>query len=99
MKTMWFTFFYAPAIPLGLVFSLLNLIYYYYIDQYNVFKKRTIKETLSKEVSIEMIENLELCIIFYAIGNITFSIELFGDIDMMGIILFIVASVYAFLPM
>lgn len=46
-----------------------------------------------------MIENLELSIIFYAIGNVTFSILLFNDLDILGIVLFIVASVYAFLPM
>lgn len=99
MKTMWFTFFYAPAIPLGLVFSLINLVYYYYIDQHNVMKRRTIKETLSAEVSIEMIENLELCIIFYAIGNLTFSWMLFGDADTLGWVLLGAAIIYATLPM
>lgn len=99
MKTMWFTFFYAPAIPLGLVFSLLNLIYYYWIDMYNVMKRRTIKETLSAHVSIEMIENLEMTIILYAIGNITFSWLLFENVDPLGWVQLGVAIVYAVLPM
>lgn len=62
-------------------------------------KRRTIKETLSKDVSIEMIENLEMTIILYAIGNITFSVFLFGDVDLLGYILLGVALVYAILPM
>jgi hypothetical protein len=62
-------------------------------------KRRTIKETLSCDVSIEMIENLELSIIFYAIGNITFSWLLFGDADACGWILLGVAVIYALLPM
>lgn len=77
MKTMWFTFFYAPCIPLGNFFSMLNLILYYYIDKYNVLRRRTIKESLSKDVSLGMIEMLEFIIIFFAIGNFTFSLHLF----------------------
>jgi len=38
MKTMWFTFFFAPCIPLGNFFSMFNLIIYYYIDKFNLFK-------------------------------------------------------------
>lgn len=73
MKTMWFTFFYAPCIPLGLVFSMISLIFYFWVDFYNVIKRRTIKETLSKDVSIEMIENLEISLLWFAIGNVTFA--------------------------
>jgi hypothetical protein len=47
MKTMWFTFLFASCIPLGNVFSLINLILYYYIDKYNLLRRRTIKESLS----------------------------------------------------
>lgn len=32
MKTMWFTFFYAPAIPIGIVWSMLGVILYGVID-------------------------------------------------------------------
>ncbi|KRX04111.1 hypothetical protein PPERSA_08326 [Pseudocohnilembus persalinus] len=99
MKTMWFTFFYSPAIPLGLFLSLINLVYYYFIDSYNVFNRRTIKETLSQQVSIEMIENLEMIIIWYSIGNITFSYLLFGDVDLLGWVLLGIGVVYALLPM
>ena len=72
-KTMWFTFFYAPCIPLGLIFSMITLVLYFWIDKYNVMHRRTIKETLSKDVSIEMIENIELTLVFFAVGNLTFS--------------------------
>lgn len=33
IKTMWFTFFYAPAIPIGIVFSIVGLFLYYWIDK------------------------------------------------------------------
>lgn len=72
MKTLWFTFFYGSCIPIGIVFSLCSLTAYFWVDKYNVIHRRTIKESLSKEVSIEMIENLEVSLLFFAIGNVTF---------------------------
>lgn len=32
MKTMWFTFFYAPAIPIGILWSAVGVILYGIID-------------------------------------------------------------------
>ncbi len=52
MKTMWFTFFYGDIIPVGILFSILGLTLYYFIDKYNVLRRRTIKENLSKDLSI-----------------------------------------------
>jgi hypothetical protein len=52
MKTMWFTFFYGDIIPIGNLFSITGLILYYYVDKFNVLRRRTIKENLSKELSI-----------------------------------------------
>lgn len=86
MKTMWFTFFYGSCIPLGIIFSLISLIAYYWADKYNVVHRRTIKECLSSEVSIEMIENLEISLLFFAIGNVTFAKQLFDSIDTFAII-------------
>ena len=54
---------------------------YYYVDKYNVMRRRTIKESISYEVSVEMIEMLELTIIFFAVGNFTFSYHLFHKIE------------------
>ena len=67
MKTMWFTFFYSPVIPLGTFWSLLGLIVYYWVDKYNVLRRRTIKESISKDLTFEMIELLEYIIIFHSV--------------------------------
>jgi uncharacterized membrane protein SpoIIM required for sporulation len=63
MKTMWFSFFFVSSIPIGLLFSMLGLSIYFWVDKYNVMKRRTVRENLSKDVTIEMIELLEYCII------------------------------------
>jgi hypothetical protein len=52
MKTMWFSFFFGSCIPLGPLFSLFGLILYYYIDMYNLIRKRTVKESISNELSL-----------------------------------------------
>lgn len=78
MKTMWFTFLYGTAIPLGIFFSMFGLSIYYYIDKYNLLRRRTIKDNLGKDLSVEMIEFLELILIFEGIGSITMSLTLNG---------------------
>jgi hypothetical protein len=50
MKTMWFTFLYAGCIPVGILFSMFGLTIYYYIDKYNVLRRRTIKENLGEVI-------------------------------------------------
>lgn len=99
MKTMWFTFFYCSCIPIGILVSAASLIYYYWVDKYNVLKRRTIKETLSREVSIEMIEMLELCVVWFALGSITFQKELYGLWSLIGFIQLGLGLLYFILPM
>ena len=68
MKTMWFTFLYASAIPLGALWSMLGLCIYYFADKYNVIHRRSIAENLSNQLSNEMIENLEFVMIFHCVN-------------------------------
>ncbi len=69
MKTMWFTFFFCSIIPIGSLISLVGLIIYYWADKYNIINKRIVKESISKEITYEMIELLELCILFFCVIN------------------------------
>jgi hypothetical protein len=68
---MWFGFFYGDVIPLGILLNLLCLIIYYYIDKYNVVRRRTIKDSITKELSFTMIDYLDLILILHAVGEIT----------------------------
>ena len=76
MKTMWFSFFYSSAIPIGPMLSLIGLTLYYYIDKYNLLRRRTLTENISRHLSIEMIENLEYIMIFHGFGSITMTYSL-----------------------
>ena len=81
MKTMWFTFLYGSTIPLGSFVSCIGLILYYHIDKYNLLFRRTVKESISKDLSIYMINQLELIVFFSAFGEITMSYSLKGFIS------------------
>lgn len=37
--------------PVGIIYSLVGLICLYWVDKYNVFKRRTIKDYISMELS------------------------------------------------
>ncbi len=67
MKTMWFTFFYSPVIPFATLFSIIGLILYYWVDKYNILRRRTVKENIGRDLSIEMIEYLEFVIIWFGV--------------------------------
>lgn len=72
MKTMWFTFFYSPAIPFGTLWSILGISLYYFADKYNLIYRRTVKENIGNDLTIEMIELLEYSICFHLFGNFFF---------------------------
>lgn len=69
---MWVTFLYAPMIPAVLPFSLVYIILTYYIEKYTIMRRSTVKDVLSRNISVEMTEYLEFIIIFYSIGNFLF---------------------------
>lgn len=47
MKTMWFTFFYASAIPLGILWSCIGLTIYYFVDKVlNLFTNIIFKKVI-----------------------------------------------------
>lgn len=107
MKTMWFTFMYGTAIPLGTLFSAIGITFYYYIDYYNILRRRTVKESISIQLStgnyylkyIEMIELLEAIIFWSAFGGATMSLTFFHVITKIDIAMFIIAILYANIPM
>ena len=51
MKTMWFTFLFCSAIPLGSLWSMLGLTIYYFADKHNVIHRRTISENIGFDLS------------------------------------------------
>jgi hypothetical protein len=48
LKTMWFTFFFCPIIPVCSIITLIGLIIYYWMSKYSIIKMKIIKESVSK---------------------------------------------------
>lgn len=46
MKTVWFTFLFGAVMPLGIIASIIGLSLYYWVDKYNVMRRRTVNESL-----------------------------------------------------
>lgn len=74
MKTMWFTFAYAPAIHFGAVLSLMGITIYYWVDKFNILRRRVVKENISMDLSIQMIENLEYTVIFFTVFLVPYQV-------------------------
>jgi len=99
MKTMWFTFFYGGVLPIGYFFSVVGLSIYYWVDKNNVIFRRTIKESISMELSTEMIELLEFILPFCTIGNYLWGMYLFGESSVLDMFLLGVTILYLILPL
>jgi hypothetical protein len=96
MKTMWFTFFFGTAIPLGLPLSWAGLFGYYWADKYNLLYRRTVKESISDELSQAMIGMLEYIVLFSAWGEITFATVFLSGPTIYNLILSCISIVYIF---
>lgn len=53
---MYIVAFYASVIPLGLVITCFFLLFHYWVEKYNIARRRTIKFNYSSKMSTEMIE-------------------------------------------
>jgi len=83
---MWFTFFFGTAIPLGIFCSFFGLMLYYLVDKYNLIRRRTVKESISKELSLEMISLLDLIVVFGPLGCLTVSYSFYGSFDFLDLL-------------
>jgi len=71
---MFLTGFYAPLLPIGLVYTLICLFFYYYITKWSfITGRRIVKESLDKKISEKMTDILELFLPVYCFGNLIFS--------------------------
>jgi len=99
LKTMWFVFLYGNLLPMATLMFLIYLIIFYWVDKYNLLRRRCVKEAISLELSANMVESLELIIPIYGLGNYLFAVNLFHQVDWCSITIFVIGIVYIILPM
>lgn len=72
VKTVWITFFYAALVPISILFALLGLILYYWVQKYLIINRYSRPFLLSDDLNIQMIDMIEYSPIFMAAGAIWF---------------------------
>ena len=72
INTIFFTTFFAPAVPLGLVFSIIGLSMTYCITKYIFLRRLCIPKKLGLKLSIETTKLMEFIPLIYGISNYCF---------------------------
>ncbi|CAD8053519.1 unnamed protein product [Paramecium sonneborni] len=99
LKNMYVVAFYASVIPLALIITCFALLFHYWIEKYNIARRRTIKYNYSSQMSIEMIEQLELVLPIYCGTNLWWEYVFLGSISTEAIIGICLGLGNAILPM
>lgn len=70
------TAFYAPAMPIAMLFQMVGLALIYWADKYFLLRKQVQPGSMGSSLNEGMTDLLEYCAFFYALGNLVFSITL-----------------------
>ncbi len=73
MKTLIVSFFFAPAVPIVLVFSFFGEFLTYYIDFYLITRVHSRPPQLGKELAIAIADDIEWVPVAFAAGNLIFN--------------------------
>mmetsp|Transcript_24055 Transcript_24055/g.21070 ORF Transcript_24055/g.21070 Transcript_24055/m.21070 type:complete len:276 (-) Transcript_24055:448-1275(-) len=79
IKNLLLTAFYAPALPICLVFTLGGLFFLYWADKCTILRRYALPRSLGSEITEDMIEHLEWAAFFFALGNMMFTYTLLGS--------------------
>ena len=95
------TVFYAPLIPIGLLYTCIGLFLFFWIQKFFLVKRRSVNVNVSYKIVLEMIILLEMLLPLYCISNIIWEIFLIRNayISYYAICGVVIGIIHAFLPM
>lgn len=96
---MFFCAFYAPVIPIGILFCMISTAGMYWVNKYNLLRKSIVKEQMSAELSREMTEMIEYVLVIYAVTNTLFEYCIVEKVNYVSIAGVVCGIINAFLPM
>lgn len=99
IKSMFFCSFYAPVIPLGILFCMVTIAGLYWLNKYNLLRRSMVKEQMSAELSKEMTELIEYVLVIYALTSALFEYFILSDVNYISIAGVACGIVNALLPM
>ena len=91
--------FYSGILPQASIWVIVGLIFQYWMDKYQLLRKRTVKQSLSNNLSIEMTEMLEYFMPLFGAAIMYFMWSLRGSITGLETSAFVIGIVHALLPM
>ena len=98
IETMWFTFLYSSIIPIGAFISFFGLIFYYWIDKYNLLRRSTLSVEVQGRLVRFTMKLLDRTLIFKVIGELMFDQQIRSTYVVGSIVMIIVAFFYLLLP-
>jgi len=76
VKTVLVSAFFAPALPMGLVISIIGLIINYWVDKWTLLRRNALPISLDHALNTYMLRLLEWVGFMFAIGNLLFAMTL-----------------------
>lgn len=95
---MWFTFLYASIIPIGAMISFFGLIFYYWIDKWNLLRRSTLSIEVQGKLVKTTMKLLDFTLIMKPVGEIMFDQQIRSVYTVGSIVMIIVAFIYIISP-
>lgn len=92
------TFLIGPLLPIGYIFTIIGLIFYYWAEKYTLLRRKTVYHTPAFGLSSSMTDSLQLIPIIYLFANGCFKYYVSDQISYIHFIGCTIALIYHFLP-
>jgi hypothetical protein len=97
---MWFTFLYSTIIPIGAIISFFGLIFYYWVDKYNLLRRSTLPIEVQGRLVKFTMKLLDITLILKPIGEIIFDMQVrHGNWTVGSIVMLVIGFFYLIIPM
>jgi hypothetical protein len=91
--------FLAPLLPISILYTIIGMIVFYWTEKYILTKKRSAKHHISYELTVEMIELLEMVILVFSFSSFLFRFIFIGRLSYIDAAMLFIGIIYSVLPM
>ena len=99
IKSAFSAAFYAPVVPIALVWTLVSIVLCYWVDKYNNLRAFSVGKALGSEIAIQMIEIMEWSLVIFGVSSFVFDYIIFDHESIFDYIILGIALINAFFPM
>lgn len=73
---MWFVYLYSTLLPIGAVIICAGLIFYYWVDKYNLLRRSKVRGKISGDFIATSLTMLDLTLILRPLGSLIFDSQI-----------------------